>query len=82
MKNRLHLNSPRQVTPEDLRQQFHAGLNQTLGPPKLLTFECIHFNWKLRRTHHLRQIDKLPSFKLRAVAEICVFRESVVLPAS
>ena len=71
---------PRQIASEDSRKQFDGGLDQAFRPSSLLAFERIHFNGKFGGTNDVRQIQKLPSCHLCAVAEIGVFRQRIVLP--
>ncbi len=47
----------------------------------LLGFEAVHVDGQFRRHEHIGQIDELPSPHLRAVAEIEIFGERVVMPA-
>ncbi len=67
---------------EDEGQDFDAGLDEPLGPARLLRLESGHFDGQLRRALDLRQIFKPPPGQLRAVAEVSVFSECVVLPAA
>ena len=48
----------------------------------LLRLKCVHFNRQLGRRHDFRQKQKPPTLDLRAIAEIEVFGERIVLPAS
>ena len=67
---------------EHARQDFFAGLNQTLGPARLLGFESGHFYWKFSRTLNVLAVDKFPAFELGAIRKIGVFGQRVVLPAA
>ena len=64
------------------REDFFGGLHQALGPAGLLRFEAVHVYRQLGRALDVRQIQKLPAFQLRAIREIGVFGERVVLPAA
>src|SRR5947208_2162252 len=48
----------------------------------LLRLEAIHVDRQFCRRDHVREKDKLPAGQLRAVAEIEILRQRVVLPAS
>src|SRR6185312_7972474 len=52
------------------------------GPARLLGLERGHLNGKFCRTLDILEILEFPAFKLRAVGEISVFGECVVLPAA
>ncbi len=65
-----------------LRQVFDGALDQSLGPARLLRLEGGHLDGQLGRALHILQIEKLPSLQLRAIAQIGVFRQGVVLPAA
>src|SRR6202035_1310336 len=71
----------RRIAPHDTRQYFLSGLNQSLGPASLLSFERSHFDRQFGGAFHILQVNKLPSLKLRAIGEIGVFGEGIVLPA-
>src|SRR5207253_2903506 len=73
---------PGQIAPEDSRKQFDGSLNQSFRPPRLLAFERIHFDRKFGGANDVRQIQKLPSRHLCAVAEIGIFRQRIVLPST
>ncbi len=67
---------------EDPGQNLDAGLDESLGPARLLGFEGGHFDGQLGRALDLGQVFELPAGHLRAVAEVGVFSERVVLPAA
>ena len=67
---------------EDLGQNLDAGLDESLGPARLLGFEGGHLDGQLGGAFHLGQVFKLPAGHLRSVAEVGVFSERVVLPAT
>src|SRR5439155_12608133 len=64
------------------RQELQAGLDQALGPAGLLRLERIHLNRKFGGTNNVPQIEKFPSDHLRAIAQVCIFSEGVVLPST
>ncbi len=78
----LNLDAARHVGVEDQRQHLDAGLDEALGPARLLGFEGGHFDGQLGRALDVGQIFELPAGQLRAVAEVGVFSERVVLPAA
>src|SRR5579864_2147634 len=71
-----------EFAPPNSRQQFLASLNRTFGPAMLLGFKTIHVDGQFSRRHHVGQKNKFPSGHLRAVTEIEVFTQSIVLPAA
>ena len=73
---------PRYVARKHLGKYFLGDLDQSLRPARLLRLECRHFHRQLSRTFDVLQINKLPSFKLRAIGEIGIFGERVVLPSA
>src|SRR5215207_4872497 len=48
----------------------------------LLGLKAIHIDGKLGRHDGLRQVNKLPAFHLRSVAEVEVFSQRVIVPAA
>ena len=82
MRRRLDLYRQRKVAPPDRRKQFLAGLDRTLGPAVLLRLEAVHVHRQLRRRDHVRKENELPARELRAITQIQIFGERVVLPAS
>ena len=79
---RLDLDRQREIAPPDARKKFFAGLDRAFRPAMLLRFEAVHVDRQFRRRHDIGQEDKLPALELRAVAEVEVFGERVVLPAT
>ena len=63
-------------------QQLLAGLDGALGPAVLLALEGVHLHRELGRRDHVLQEDELPALQLRAVGEVQVLGERVVLPAA
>ena len=63
-------------------QNLLAGLDQSLGPARLLRLECRHLHRQFGRTLHVLQVNELPSLELGAIGEIGVFGQRVVLPAA
>src|SRR4029453_17609075 len=59
-----------------------AGLDRTLCPPMLLRLKAIYVDGKLGRHDGLRQVNEPPAFHLRSIAEVEVFGQRVVMPAS
>src|SRR5256885_3870029 len=82
MTGRLDLDRQGQPTAPDAGQQFFAGLNGSLCPAMLLRFETVHVHRQFRRCHHVGKEDELPAPKLRAIAEIEILGQSVVLPTT
>src|SRR5204862_4684570 len=76
------LHPKRLVAFQNPRQNFFAGLDQSLGPARLLSFECGHFDGQLGGALDILTIDEFPSFELRTIGKISVFGERVVLPAT
>ena len=70
------------VGAEDLGQNLDAGLDEPLGPARLLGFEGGHLDGQLGGALDVGQVLELPAGHLRAVAEVGVFGERVVLPAA
>src|SRR5450432_1287945 len=48
----------------------------------LLRFETVHVDRQFRRRHNIGEEDKFPAFELRAIAEIKIFSQGIVLPAA
>src|SRR5204862_5939858 len=71
----------RLIALQHLRQNLLACLDQTFGPARLLSLERRHLNGKLSRTLHVLQVNEFPTFELRAIREISVLRQGIVLPA-
>ena len=66
----------------DRRKQFFAGLDRTLGPAMLLRLEAVHVHRELGWRNYVRKEDEFPARELRAVAEIKILSQSVVLPTA
>src|SRR5579862_458601 len=67
---------------EHLRQNLLAGLDQPFGPACLLSFERRHLYRKLGRALHILEVDKFPTLELRAIREVRILRQRVMLPAA
>ena len=78
----LDLDAPRHVRLEHHGQHLDAGLDEPLGPARLLRLEGGHLDGQLGRALDLGQVFELPAGQLRAVAQVGVFGERVVLPAA
>ncbi len=63
-------------------QHLDAGLDEPLGPARLLGLEGGHLDGQLGGALDLGQVFELPAGHLRAVAQVGVFGERVVLPAA
>ena len=48
----------------------------------LLRLEAVHVDWQFGRRDHLRQKHEFPARQLRAITQIQILRERVVLPAA
>ena len=72
----------RQLAPPNRRQQFFAGLDRTFRPAMLLRLEAVHVHRQLRRRDDVGKEDKFPARELRAVTQIQILRQRVVLPAA
>ena len=70
------------VRAQHARQNFFRRLHQALGPARLLRLEGVHFHGQLGGAFDVRQVEKFPAEELRAVGEIGVLGERVVLPAA
>src|SRR5919198_3080556 len=82
MPGRLQLDKEGQVAAPDARQKFLARLDGTFGPAMLLRFETVHVHRQLGRRDHVGEENKSPALELRAIAQIEIFAERVVLPAA
>ena len=69
-------------TAPDDGQKFLGGLNQALGPARLLVLEGADIGRQFAFAGNLGEIEELPAAKLGAIAEIGVFGERVVLPSA
>src|SRR5215211_8142324 len=82
MRRGLKFQIERQVAAPDCRQQFFARLDRTLRPAVLLRLEAIHIYRELGRRDDVRQENEFPARKLRAIAQIEIFRQRVMLPTA
>ncbi len=82
VEERFRLDSDRLVRPQDARQELHAGLDGAFGPAMLLRLEGIHLDRHFRRRHDVRQEDEAPAEELRAVTEVEILGQGVVLPSA
>ena len=48
----------------------------------LLRLKSVHVHWQLSRSHNAGQKNKFPALKLSAIAQVEIFAEGIVLPAS
>jgi len=76
----LHLHLPGEIAAQDPWQQLARGLDAALRPAVLLGLESVHFHRHFRRRDDLGQVDEPPASELRAIAEVQVLRQRVVLP--
>ena len=67
---------------KDLWQNFFRGLDESFGPTRLLCFEGRHFDGHFGGTFDILKIFEAPALQLRAIAEVGVFGQRVMLPAS
>ena len=82
VEERLGLDSERHVRAQDPRQQLAAGLDRSLRPAVLLRLERVHLDRDFSRRDQIRQEDEPPAAELRAVAEVEILGQRVVLPAA
>ena len=82
MKPGFQFHVARHIALQNLGKNFLAGLNQALGPARLLRLERGHLDGEFGGTLDVLQIDELPAFQLRAIGKVGVFGERVVLPAA
>ena len=82
MKEGFGLDAKRQVGAQNARQQLAAGLNRALRPAVLLRLERVHLHRHFRRRDEIRHEHELPAPELRAITEVEVLGERVVLPAA
>src|SRR5437667_8025955 len=82
MAGRLQLDRQRQLAPPNFRQQFFAGLNGAFRPTMLLRLEAIHIDRQFCRGHNVGEENKFPARQLRAITQIQILRQRVVLPAA
>src|SRR2546423_2919819 len=77
---RFDLDDERKRAAPDGGQQFLAGLDRAFRPAMLLGFETVHVDRQLGRRDNIRQENKFPASELRAIAQVEIFGQSVVLP--
>jgi len=82
VKERLGLDAQRKIGTQDTRQHLAAGLDRSLGPAVLLRLERIHLHRHLGGRDQVLQEDEAPAAQLRAVAQVEIFGQRVVLPAA
>ena len=82
MAGRFSFNCEWKIAPPDPRQQLLARLNGAFGPAVLLRLETIHVHRQLRRRDNVGKENKFPSHQLRAITQIEIFTQRVVLPAA
>ena len=67
---------------EYVGQDLLGGLDEALGPARLLGLEGGHLDGQLGGALDVLQVFEFPAFKLGAIAEVGVLGEGVVLPAA
>ena len=82
MVDGFDLDAARNVGAEHHGQDFDGGLDESLGPARLLGFEGGHFDGQLGWAFDFGEIFEFPAGHLGAVTEVGIFGEGVVLPAS
>src|SRR5260221_5678437 len=82
MEEGFGLHAERQIPFQNARQEFPAGLDRALCPASLLRLELLHFDRHFGRRDQPGHEDELPPAQLRAIAQIEIFRERIVLPAA
>ena len=82
MEERFRLDVERLIRLQDARHQLEEGLDRSLRPAMLLRLERVHLDRQLRRRHVILHEHELPALELRAVAEIEILGQRVVLPAA
>ncbi len=70
------------VAAPDGWKQFLAGLDRALRPAVLLRLEAVHIHRQLSWRDDVRKENELPARKLRAVTQIQVFSQGIMLPPS
>ena len=63
-------------------EKFAAGLDASFSPAVLLALEAVHIHGQFGGSDEVGEEDEVPAFELRAVAEVEVFGERVVVPAA
>src|SRR5947209_9318178 len=82
MASRFRFDGERKLAAPNLRQQFLASLDRTLGPAMLLGLKTVHVDRQFGRRHDVVQKDKFPAGQLRAVTQIEIFTQRIVLPSA
>jgi len=78
----LDLQAQGDVAAPHVAEGLFAHLDGALGPAVLLALEAVHVRRELGGDDDVLEVDEFPAFELRAVAEVQIFREGVVLPAA
>ncbi len=78
----LEFGVPGGVAFEDAGEDLFAGLDEAFGPAGLLSFEGGHLDGELGGALDVLEVFELPADELGAIAEVGVFGEGVVLPAT
>src|SRR5229473_2883788 len=81
MEKGLGFDVPGRIGLHHTRQNFLRGLHQALGPACLLRLKPVHVNRQLGGALNVRKVEKFPATQLRAIGEIGILSECVVLPA-
>src|SRR5437867_2235294 len=82
MPRGLELDRKWKLAAPNCGQQFLAGLDGSLCPAMLLRFKPVHVHWELSGRYNIGQVNKSPAHELGAIAEIEIFGQSVMLPAT
>src|SRR4051794_39863059 len=82
MSRCLKLDRQWQRAPPDAREQFLASLDRPFRPAMLLRFEAIHVYRQLSGSHNIIEKNELPASKLRAITEVQILGQRVMLPAA
>src|ERR1700691_3843488 len=82
MVERLQLYVEGRIAAEHHGQYFFRGLDQALGPTRLLRLEGGHLDGQFGGALNVLQITEFPALHLRAIAKVGVFGQGVVLPAT
>ena len=78
----MQLGGDIEIAPEDNRCHAAGVLGTTFHPSELLRPYPVHFHRQLGWGFDILQVDNLPIFQLRPIAEVKVLRESVRLRAT
>ena len=82
VKERLRLDALWEGGGEQRREELPAGLDGPLGPAVLLRLEGVHLDRDFRGGDDVGNEHEPPAAKLRAVAQVQVLGQRVVLPAT